>query len=69
LEIVALDTTTTMYHVPSSKALHNMEDALKIVVSNTLARKIFRCATVVVVVPHVNHQQHYSKKYWQPSKK
>jgi hypothetical protein len=63
LEIVTLNTTTTINHVPSSRVFHNLEDALKIVVSNTLVRKIFKCVTVVVG-PHVNHQQDDSKKYW-----
>jgi hypothetical protein len=68
LEIAALDTTTTSNPVPSSRALHNMEDALKIAVSNTLARKRFRSAAAAG--PHANHQQqHDSKEYWQPSKK
>ncbi|KAH9553773.1 hypothetical protein CY35_08G029900 [Sphagnum magellanicum] len=67
LEIAALDTTTTINPVPSSRALHNMEDALKIAVSNTLARKRFRSAAAAG--PHANHQQHDSKEYWQPSKK
>jgi len=68
LEIVTLNTTITINRVPSSRALHNMEDVLKIVVSNTLVKKIFKCVTIVVG-PHVNHQQHDSKKYWQPYKK
>lgn len=68
LEIAALDTTTTGNPVPSSRALHNMEDALKIAVSNTLARKRFRSAAAAAG-PHANHQQHDSKEYWQPSKK
>ncbi|CAK9233324.1 unnamed protein product [Sphagnum troendelagicum] len=68
LEIAALDTTTTSNPVPSSRALHNMEDALKIAVSNTLARKRFRSAAAAAG-PHANHQQHDSKEYWQPSKK
>ncbi|CAM6034280.1 unnamed protein product [Sphagnum compactum] len=67
LEIAALDTTTTTYPVPSSRALHNMEDALKIAVSNTLARKRFSSAAAAAG-PHANQQQH-SKEYWQPSKK
>jgi hypothetical protein len=71
LEIAALDTTTTSNPVPSSRALHNMEDALKIAVSNTLARKRFRSAAAAAAAgPHANHQQqHDSKEYWQPSKK
>ncbi|CAK9234419.1 unnamed protein product [Sphagnum jensenii] len=71
LEIAALDTTTTSNPVPSSRALHNMEDALKIAVSNTLARKRSRSAAAAAAAgPHANHQQqHDSKEYWQPSKK
>jgi hypothetical protein len=70
LEIAALDNTTTSNPVPSSRPLHNMEDALKIAVSNTLARKRFISAAAAAAGPHANHQQqHDSKEYWQPSKK
>jgi len=71
LEIAALDTTTTSNPVSSSRALHNMEHALKIAVSNTLARKRSRSAAAAAAAgPHANHQQqHDSKEYWQPSKK